>query len=592
MFEDISHSGDGGLYAELIRNRTFKDDPSTPVGWSVVTSSGAQGTISLDNSHAINNLALTTSLQLQIEQVDKGQRVGVANEGYWGIPVRPDTTYQVSFDALASTDFAGPLTVDIENIDGSIIYARSMINTISPNWAHYTLKLQTSAQVKPSITNRLVISAGSTGTIWLNLVSLFPPTWNARSNGMRMDLMQKMDAMHPSFLRFPGGNYLEGNTFEDRFQWKNTIGGLEQRPGHNNSAWGYRSSDGLGLLEYLEWCEDLKMMPILAVYAGYALHGSHVPVRTSQFDSLVQDALDEVQYITGDTTTYWGQRRASNGHPKPFDLQYVEIGNEDFFDRSGSYEDRFAAFYDALKKAYPRIQVISTVKVRSRTPDVIDEHYYKSPEESARLATLYDSYSRNGPKIFVGEYASQEGKPTPNLNSALGDAAMMTGMERNSDVVMGACYAPLFVNVNAPAWGTNLIGYDALNSYGSPSYYVQQLFSLYHGDVVLPTSLSGGNGQLYFVTSKLTKSGTIYIKVVNTSPDAQDTQIKINGATSIDATGKATVLTSASVKDTNSLNDPTKVVPVAHVLSSLSSSFTYSFAPNSVTVLQLTERNT
>lgn len=594
MFEDISHSGDGGLYGELINKRTFHNDPKPPTSWSIVTSSGAQGTMTLDNDHPVNNTVLTTSLKLQITQVNKNQRVGVANTGYWGIPVRPNTTYQTSFYAMASPDFTGPLTVDIESNSGDKIYAQTSINSISTSWQHYTAKL-TTGQLPPSENNQFVISTNSTGTVWFNLVSLFPPTWNNRPNGLRFDLMQKLYDMHPSFLRFPGGNYLEGNTFNDRFDWKKTIGDLSQRSGHYNSAWNYLSTDGLGLLEYLEWCEDLHMTPVLAVYAGYSLDHSHVPVGTPQFNSLIQDALDEVQYVTGDKTTRWGRQRAADGHPAPFIIPYVEIGNEDNFDGSGSYNDRFAAFYDAFKAAYPNIKLIATTQVKSRTPDLYDEHYYRDPTWFESHTDYYDNHSRNGPKIFVGEYASLKGgfgphgpNPTPDLDDALGEAAWMAGLERNSDVVLMASYAPLMVNLNAPSWSTNLIGYDALNSYGSPSYYVQKLFSLYHGDVVLPTQLSGGDGKLNFVTSKVSSNGTIYLKVVNTSSVAENTQIKINGVTTIGKQGTATVLTSGSVNDMNSLTDPIKVAPVVSRLNDLSPSFPYSFAPHSVTVLQFT----
>ncbi len=273
----------------------------------------------------------------------------------------------------------------------------------------------------------------------------------------------------------------------------------------------------------------------------------------------------------------------------------MEIGNEDFFDKSGSYNDRFAAFYDAFKAKYPHIKLIATTTVTSRKPDVYDEHYYNEPSWFESNTGHYDAYDRHGPKVFVGEYASMKGgfgahpdNPTPDLDDALGDAAWMTGMERNSDVVVLASYAPLMVNLNAPSWPNNLIGYDALNSYGSPSYYVQKLFSLYHGDVVLPTNLSGGDNGLYLVTSKVNGKGIIYLKVVNTLPTAENIQIEIKGVAKIGKHGRATVLTSGNVTDRNSLTNPTKVVPVVHQLNNLSPSFAYDFAPHSVTVLQFT----
>jgi alpha-L-arabinofuranosidase len=584
MTEDINHSGDGGLYAELIQNRIFKDDPNTPVNWSTVTSGTAQDAISLDNSQPANSVALTTSLKVQVANADSGDRAGVANTGYWGIPVEPNTTYKGSFYALADANFSGPLTMDIESNDGSTIYASATIQHISHVWQKYTYTLQT-GKVAPSENNRFVISTNQAGTFWLNLVSLFPPTWDNRPNGLRPDLMQLLKNMHPSFLRFPGGNFLEGNTTADYFQWKKTIGSLSQRPGHND-PWGYRSTDGLGLLEYLEWCQDLNMSPLLAVYAGYSLNGTHIPVGSAQFNAIVQDALDEIQYATGSTSTPWGAKRAQDGHPKPFSIQYVEIGNEDWLDSSGSYNDRFAAFYDAIRAAYPQIKLIATTNVTSRTPDVYDQHFYPSPSGMEGDATLYDNYNRNAPKIFVGEYAAQEGRPTPDLNAALGDASFMTGLERNSDVVVMSSYAPLLANVNSIQWAPNLIGFDALNSYGSPSYYVQQLFSQYHGDVVIPTQSTNGAG-LYFVTSKDSSTGNIYIKMVNTTSIARNIQLSLQGISSVSPHGTAIVLSSANPSDTNTLSDPTKIVPVTTSVQNVSTSFSYTFAPYSVTILRL-----
>jgi alpha-N-arabinofuranosidase len=485
MTEEINHSYDGGLYAELVRNRIFKDHPTRPVYWSLVASPGAAGNLALDVADPVNTTALTTSLRLDITAAGPGQRVGVANEGYWGIPVKPLTTYRASFYARAGGGFGGPLTVAIESTDGSSTAASATIPAIGATWQKYTATL-TTGQVPASKNNRLVISAtGKTGTVWLSLVSLFPPTYHNRPNGNRIDLMEKLADLRPAFIRLPGGNYLEGNTIRERFAWKETIHGLEQRPGHR-CPWGYRSSDGLGLLEFLEWCEDLKAEPVLAVFAGYALRGERAEPGPG-LQPFVQEALDEIEYAIGDEATTWGRERAKDGHPAPFPLHYVEIGNEDEFDRSRSYDGRFAQFYDAIKAKYPHLQIIATTPVKSRKPDVLDDHYYRSARAMERDVHHYDKYDRNGPKIMVGEWATREGNPTPNLNAALGDAAWMIGMERNADLIIMHCYAPLFVNVSPGAmqWATDLIGYDALNSYGSPAYYAQKMFSENRGDTIL-----------------------------------------------------------------------------------------------------------
>ncbi|MGI4788458.1 MAG: alpha-L-arabinofuranosidase C-terminal domain-containing protein [Janthinobacterium lividum] len=485
MTEEINHSYDGGLYGELIQNRVFKADSAVPVHWSLVQGGGGQGAMTLDKTDPLSS-ALGMSLRLDI--TSGGQRVGVANDGYWGIPVKPNTRYRASFYAKAET-YAGPLTVDIESADGAIVYASAAVPKIAGAWRQYTATLAT-RNIAPTEAARFVISASSPGTVRLNLVSLFPPTFNNRPNGNRIDLMQKMAAMKPAFLRMPGGNYVEGYTLTERFKWKEMLGSLIQRSGHQG-PWGYRSSDGLGLLEFLEWCEDLHMQPVLAIFAGYALDSKHVAAGP-ELQPFVQDALDEIEYVTGGPKTKWGAVRVQDGHPAPFPLTYVEVGNEDGFDKSGSYESRYAQFYDAIKKKYPRLQVIATTPVTSRRADMVDDHYYRSAADMELDSGHYDSASRTGPKIFVGEWASIEGKPTPTLNAALGDAAWLTGLERNSDLVLLSCYAPMLVNVNpgASQWGTNLIGYDALSSFGSPSYYAQAMFAGNPGNVVLPIEVT------------------------------------------------------------------------------------------------------
>ncbi|HEY0244589.1 MAG TPA: alpha-L-arabinofuranosidase C-terminal domain-containing protein [Mucilaginibacter sp.] len=521
MTEEINHSYDGGLYAELIRNRIFKDNPTTPEAWSVVQEGDAKASIQLVGANPENvpgdqqrnaiNGALTTCLRLIVEK--GGNKAGIANEGYWGIPVKPGTTYKASFyikgtgntpiprrpnspatatPALPAIDddTAGPITVSMESNDGKTIYASGVINLVkSPFWKKYELKLTTKADVKPTAATRFVISTNRTGVYYFNLVSLFPPTYNNRPNGSRIDIMKLMVDMKPKFLRFPGGNYLEGNYINDAFPWKTTLGPLENRPGHNGS-WGYRASDGLGLLEFLEWCEDAKMEPLLAVYAGYSLRGDHVDAGPL-LKPYVEDALSEIEYVMGDVHTYWGAKRAADGHPAPFKLTDIEIGNEDWFDKSNSYDGRFNQFRSAIKAKYPQLRCISTIadaqypKLMVTTgpkPAMLDEHYYRNAWEMEEDATHYDKYDRKGPKIFVGEWATREGAPTTNLNAALGDAAWMTGMERNADLVERSCYAPMFVNVNtatatAPKawqWDSDLIGYNALTSFGSPSYYVQK----------------------------------------------------------------------------------------------------------------------
>ena len=385
--------------------------------------------------------------------------------------------------------------------------------------------------IQASSANHLTLTVGHAGTLWFSLVSLFPPTYHDRANGNRIDLMEKLAAMHSAFLRFPGGNYLEGDHIPERYEWKKTIGPLANRPTHP-SPWRYISSDGMGLLEFLEWCEDLKMEPLLAVYGGYSMQQEHVNPGPD-LDPYVQDALDEIEYVTGGPDTKWGAVRAQNGHPEPFKMTYVEVGNEDFFDRSGSYDGRYAQYYKAIKAKYPNLQIIATTPVKGITPDVVDDHYYRRATEFFHDTTHYDKTDRSGPKIFVGEWATREGAPTPNFGAALGDAAWMTGMERNSDIIVMAAYAPLLVNVNPGGmqWETDLIGYDAAHSFGSTSYYAQVMFASYLGDETVDSKLENGGAKLFYSVTHDTKKKQLYLKLVNAASTPQSVDLKFAGAT-------------------------------------------------------------
>jgi alpha-N-arabinofuranosidase len=613
MTEEINHSYDGGLYAELIQNRTFQDNGKDPVHWNLIQS-GSNASMALDPGQPLND-ALKTSLKLDASGAALGNRVGIANDGWWGIPVKSDTTYRVSFYAKGDSPSSGPLTVSIESNDGTKTFAKVEIPQITSEWKQYTASLKTERDASVSSANRFVISTESQGTIWFNLVSLFPPTYKDRPNGNRIDLMQMLVDMKPGFLRFPGGCYLEGMNTADHFDWKKMIGPLTERPTHFDSAWHYRSSDGMGLLEFFEWAEDMKAEPVLAVYAGHSPpwppRPGYKPIPAgSGLQPFVDEALDEIEYVTGDASTKWGARRVADGHPEPFPLTYVEIGNEDFNDDSLSYDGRFAQFYDAIKAKYPNLKLISTIgdasdfygqkspwtsrKVHSRTPDVIDEHYYWSAEDFEKMApTYFDKYDRKGPKLFIGEWATKSGALTPDMKCAMADAALMTAMERNSDLIIMHCYAPLLTNINpgASQWRPDMIGYDALRSYGSPSYYAFQMFSQHHGDLVLKASLDGAPEgpvpPLHDAVTKDGKTGAIYIKLVNVTGTPQPVNIALQGAAFLAPTGKAVTLSAKRPDETNSIGDPTHLIPVESKIEGVGPTFTYTFPPYSVTVLQL-----
>jgi alpha-N-arabinofuranosidase len=512
-------------------------------------------------------------------------QAGVQNDGYWGFPVRPDTSYTGSF--YAKTDSTGvPVTVSLVNDQTGEVAAATIVTGLTADWKQYTFTLKT-AHVPVSANNHLILTIPHPATVWFDLVSLFPPTYHDRPYGNRIDLMEKLAAMHPKFLRLPGGNYLEGDHIPERFEWKKTIGPMVDRPTHP-SPWHYRSSDGMGLLEFMEWCEDLKIEPVLAVYAGYSMMQEHVEPGTA-LEPYIQDALDEIEFVSGDATTKWGAERARNGHPAPFPLHYVEVGNEDFFDRSGSYDGRYAQYYKEIKQRYPDLQLIATAPIKSVKPDVLDEHFYLPAEKSFADANHYDKTDRNGPKIFVGEWATREGEPTPNLQAALADSAWMTGMERNSDIVIMASYAPLFVNVNPGGmqWETDLIGYDALTSYGSPSYWAQVLFASHLGTEVVASTLANTGPRVYTSVTRDEKQRKLFIKLVNASSDAAPLNIALVGATGVGREATLITMSGKSPNATNTIANPEAIVPVEHRIQIAGPKFEQSFAPYSVNVLEL-----
>ncbi|MEN3340360.1 MAG: alpha-L-arabinofuranosidase [Acidobacteriota bacterium] len=606
MTEEINHAYDGGLYAELVRNRAFLDDAAAPAHWSIVQGDGSAATMALDPKEPLNT-TIATSLRVDVTQASAGHAAGITNEGYWGIPVKPDTLYRGSFYAKAAAGFTGPIAVSIQSDDSRTTYATRSVTGLTSAWKQYEFTLRTD-KTTPAGKARYVLTTDHPGTIWFSLVSLFPPTFKDQANGFRPDIMQMMIDMKPKFLRFPGGNYLEGDQIADRFEWKKTLGPLSDRPGHM-APWGYRSTDGLGLHEFLLWCEDMNAEPLLAVYAGYSLKGAHVNPGPD-LEPYVQDALDEIEYVSGPATSKWGSLRAKAGHPAPFKLTYVEVGNEDWFDKSGSYDQRFAQFNTAIKARYPQLKVISTVgfeqpenlRVRSVKPDVLDEHYYRTVDVFLKMARgQYEKYDRRGPEIFVGEWAAYETPfepwnprsraepPTPNLRAAIGDAAFMTQMEKNSDIVVMNCYAPMFVNVSPGArqWRPNLIGYDALRVYGSPSYYAIKLFSTNVGDEILKTT-TAGTDVLTSVTRD-SKSGAIYAKLVNASDADAPVEITVTGGGSLASNATALTL-SGDPQATNAIDTPGRVVPVTSTVSGVKSGFTYTVPKHGIVVLTMRTR--
>lgn len=587
MTEEINHSTDGGLYAELVQNRNFNTSWDGESPWDLVRRGSATAKKAIDKTSG-PTAGLTYSMRLDIADASPGNEVGLTNPGYWGYGVKPQTSYSGSFYARVAADL-GPVTVRLINNRTGVVQAEAIVPVAAGGWAQHRFTLTTGA-VTPSADNHLELTVAHPGTLWIQFVSLMPPTYKGRANGNRIDLMERMAALHPKFLRMPGGNFLEGMKVADWYDWKKTVGPVVDRPGHDG-AWFYRSSDGLGLLEYLEWCEDLGIEPILAVYAGYSLNGEHVAVG-KDLEPYVQSALDEVEYVTGDASTRWGAERARHGHPAPFKLRYIEIGNEDYLDRSGSYTARFDQFAAALRKRYPQYKLISTdgnaaypTKVAS---DVSDEHFYLAPADMMDKSRQYDTVSRSGPKIFVGEWATRSGSPTPNFGDALGDAAWMTGLERNSDLVEMAAYAPLLANVNPGAlqWQTDLIGFDALHSYGSPSYWAQSLFAGHLGDGVVETRLKGVNGRFFQSATVDSKKKLLHLKLVNASSTAQPLTLHLKGLAGA-STATIASLHAPTYEATNAITDPDAILPVERTEPVPGADWSHSVPPLTIEVIDI-----
>ena len=486
FFEEINHAGDGGLYAELISNRSFEDNASEADNW---TAKGSAYLLLLDAGEwPLLNEAQTRALAVVTQEAGSGVR----NQGYWGINVVSGRTYKLSFWARAvdGYDAPGTLTAALETADGVSLGQTAINASLTTEWTKITAEITATGNDSRGY---FALTTDKESTFLLDMVSLFPPTWKGRENGCRIDLAEKLEAMKPAFVRFPGGCFVEGqyeNGKTNRFEWKKTIGPIEERPGHRNVNWNYNVSDGLGFHELLQLTEDLGAEPLFVVNMGMG-HGWMEPY--DQIEEYIDEALDAIEYCNGDVTTEWGAKRAANGHPEPFGLQLIEIGNENYNyspennnDQSDHYAERYIQFYNAIKSRYPEMVIIGNVEAWStdnpswRNPhpvDAVDEHYYRNPAWFAGQYEKYDNYDRTQPKVYVGEYAvTSDYGTTGHLRAALGEAIYMLGMENNADVCIMNSYAPIFVNENDQKWMPDMIRFNSSESYGTPSYHVQRLF--------------------------------------------------------------------------------------------------------------------
>ncbi len=578
----VNDSSGAGRHGQVIAHAS---------AWQPVADAGASLIAELDDAHPLNDM-LTRSMRLDITALSPGQRAGLANSGYFGVPAVAGQTCRVSFWAKAAEALAGPLTVGIESSDGNRSIVSAEVSGISTGWQQFHTTLEIPSGAGDSADNRFVIgldrrheSSGepADATIWLQVVSVFPPTYKNRENGLRAELVEHLRALKPRFFRFPGGTYVLGHTVDTRFKWKESLGSISQRPGHDNDVWRYWSDDGLGLLEYLLLAEDLEATPVVGVYPG--LSGGR-PVPQDELAPFVQDALDLIEYMIGPVTSEWGARRAEDGHPEPFETPIVEIGNEDFLGIGNTYtEYRYPMFYDAIKASYPQVKTIATMPVPDHPCEIRDEHMYRAPDVLIARAEEFDSYDRNGPQIFVGEWSVITGvgnNATANLGAAVAEAAFMTVLERNSDVVAMQCYAPLFAFDGQTQWNPDLIGFDHLGSYVSPSYWAQHMFGLNIGDKYLPVDVSAEG--LYCSATLDSKTSRVFLKIANIADAARSLTINIGGS---DASEATILVLTGDPESRNGLDNPHRVAPSTGTLHGADGTFEYEAPACSATVVVL-----
>lgn len=489
FFEEINHAGDGGLYAELVRNRSFEEGLDS---WEPTVVDGDVGMAII--TEGLMNGAQGACLRMGTLNVTKNRPQGVRNTGFWGMKFEKGKTYALTLWAKGSTaDYSGNITARLVKGDGTTAVGEATLSgeVYTDRWNQLTATIKATDSDN---SGQLLLLTGTNGYLDLDVVSLFPETWKGRKNGLRPDLAQLLADTKPTFLRFPGGCYVEGEgTFDNAFQWKKTIGPIEQRPGHMNQNWRYWSTDGLGFDEYLQLAEDMGAAPMFVVNVGLG-HGFYIPL--ADLDTLVQNTLDAIEYANGDGSTYWGAQRIKNGHVAPYNLKFIEIGNENYQSdgevaNAGStsyqYPERYYMFYKAIKEKYPEIVTIGNVEAwgtdaptwRNDYPvELVDEHYYRTSAWMRDNYNKYDNYPRNI-GVYNGEYAANSGDwgRYGNLNAALGEAIYMLGQERNSDVCRMGSFAPIFTHEMDPRWAYDMIHFNAGGNFVTPSYYVQKLMA-------------------------------------------------------------------------------------------------------------------
>lgn len=588
FFEDINFGADGGMYAEMIKNRSFEFFKPL-MGWKVLGKTQTEGDFVVVNRKQ-ESAANPRFLCVTLHNNAKGT-LGLNNEGFRSMGIKKDLRYDFS---LMYHRASSPLTIHLElvNPKGENIGGTTL--TMQPTgdqWKKQAVSFSATAS-EPKATFNMWFEGD--GVVDMDMISLFPSnTWKGRPGGMRADMIQMLADMKPGFIRFPGGCIVEGFDLSQRYQWKNTIGPVEDRPLIIN-RWNfefahrptpdYFQSFGLGFFEYFQLAEDIGAEPLPILNAGMACQfNSAEVVPMEQLGPYVQDALDLIEFANGDVNTTWGKKRAEMGHPAPFNMKLLGVGNENW---GPQYIERLKVFTKAIKEKYPNIKIVNSAgtdptgsryeylnkELRDMNADIIDEHYYRRPEWFLQNAKRYDTFPRTGSKIFGGEYAAQSDRTVSvnnqnNWQTALSEAAFMTGLERNADVVVMASYAPLFANTEAWQWTPDLIWVDNMSVYGTPNYYVQKLFSVNKGTDIVPISaidgsVIAGTDSLYASAVLDKRTNELVVKLVNVSGKAQSREINIEGIRKVDAKGTQTILKSNDLGEVNSMTMPAAVSPV------------------------------
>ena len=612
FFEDINYSADGGLYAELVQNRSFEYNPTerrewNPFSfWEYIAPGFSYGRISVETIAPLhpNN---PHYIVLDIEHVghEAGHTgesgVGIKNSGFDGMVVRAGEKYNFSMFAQQLSDAPIVLSVSLQTPKGKVL-AEASVSTSTNVWQKYTATLTATESTDSA---SLVVLAKTEGQLALDMISLFPEkTFKNRPNGLRADLAQKLADMKPAFIRFPGGCLVHGDGLGNMYRWKNTIGPVEQRKAQRN-IWGYHQTAGLGYFEYFQFCEDIGAKPLPVVPAAVSCQNSGGTWRiggtgqkalpANEMDEYIQEVLDLIEWANGPATSTWGAKRAAAGHPDSFYLEYIGVGNEDKI--TPEFEERFREIYEAVKAKHPEITVIGTVGPFHSGEDfekgwkiaeelklqMVDEHYYVGPEWFMANLNRYDNYPRSSQKVYLGEYASWGNK----LKNAIAEAAYLTGLERNGDVVHMASYAPLLAKRGFTQWTTDMIFFDNVNILLTPNYHVQKMFMTNQGDYYFDKIITKNEADTTLAASCVqdSKSGDIILKMVNYSDTGKPMNVNLGKFGKIAPQAEQTVL-SGFPGDENTFENLQKVVPVSSVIE-VAKSFDYIALPMSLTVIRI-----